>query len=377
MKTTRRSVIAGGLAIAAAPLAAAPIAARADLTSDRSPLADTEYRCYEIGEQKGIESIRLVKRAGWQPAEDQVLVRPRAMALNHRDLTIARGTYGRRKPENRVPVGDGAGEVVAVGKAVSHLQPGDRVTAPHFTSWLDGEYEPAVLGADLGNSTDGWLAERILLPARSIVRIPDEVSFSHAAAMGAAAMTAWTVLHNLGKLKSGDVVLTLGTGGVSIMALQIAKMNGARVAITSSSDEKLELARKLGADVTVNYRRNPEWEQIVKEETGGADIVVETVGLTTLNQSLGACAPNASIGFLGALGGRGDKPLNAGPMLLGNLTVKGITSASRRDLADLLRAAAANGLAPHIDRSFGFDEAVAAYTYLDEARHVGKILIEG
>jgi NADPH:quinone reductase-like Zn-dependent oxidoreductase len=166
------------------------------------------------------------------------------------------------------------------------------------------------------------------------------------------------------------------SGGVSIMALQIAKMNGARVAITSSSDEKLELARRLGADVAVNYRNNPDWDRIIKERTGGADIVVETVGLTTLNQSIRACATNARIGFLGALGGRGDKPLEAGPLLLGNITIKGITSASRRDLADLLRAADANGLEPHIDRSFSFNEAKAAYAYLDETQHVGKILIE-
>ncbi|HNP65891.1 MAG TPA: NAD(P)-dependent alcohol dehydrogenase, partial [Woeseiaceae bacterium] len=222
---------------------------------------------------------------------------------------------------------------------------------------------------------DGWLSERILLPARSIVRLPDEMSYETAAALGAAAITAWTVLHNLGNLKSGDVVLTLGTGGVSIMALQIAKMNGARVVITSSSDEKLELARNLGADVTINYRSNPDWDRIARERTGGADIVVETVGPATLNQSIRACATNGRIGLLGALGGRTEQPLTAGPLLLGNVTVKGITSASRRDLADLLRAAVANGLEPHIDRRFEFDDALAAYAWLDEARHVSKVLV--
>ncbi len=162
------------------------------------------------------------------------------------------------------------------------------------------------------------------------------------------------------------------------MALQIASMNGARVAITSSSDEKLAVARDLGADITVNYRRNPDWQDEVVEATGGrgVDIVVETVGPATLEQSLACCAPNARIGFLGALGGALDRPPNLFPMLTKNVVMKGITSGSRRMLDDMLRACDANGVKPHIDRSFGFDDAVAAYEYLEQGGHVGKVVIE-
>ena len=370
-KTTRRRAIAGGLAVAAAATAR-PSGA------DEHVAASYEFRAYEVGDQQGIESLRLAQRSAAAPVGDEVLIRPRAAALNNRDLSIARGLYGGRKPGSRIPVGDGAGDVVAVGDKVTGLAPGDRVTAPHFSEWLDGRYDPAALRTDIGNSMDGWLAGLIRLRAHSLVKIPDGMSYADAAALGAAGITAWQVLEKLGEIKAGDVVLTLGTGGVSILTLQIAKMNGAQVAITSSSDDKLALARRLGADITVNYRSEPEWDKAVKAATGGrgVDIVVETVGLTTLSQSLRACAPHARIGFLGALGGRSDEQVQLGPLLFGNLVLRGITSGSRLTLEELLRASAANGLKPHIDRTFGFDEAPAAYEYLQAAQHVGKIVID-
>ena len=301
----------------------------------------------------------------------------RAAALNHRDLDILSGRYGGRKPAERVPVGDGAGVVVDIGPGVTAVQRGERVTAPHFTLWTDGDYDPAIFAADAGNTRDGWLAERIVLPASSLVRIPESLSFESAAALGAAGITAWAVLETLGRIKAGDTVLTLGTGGVAILTLQIAKMCGARVAITSSSDDKLALCRKLGADITVNYRKQPAWHEAVRAANGGrgVDIVVETVGASSLSQSLAACAPNARVGLLGALGGPAPAPPNLGPLILNNVILKGITSGSRRNLEDLLRASVANGLTPHIDRVFAFDESAQALSYLATGGHVGKIVI--
>jgi NADPH:quinone reductase-like Zn-dependent oxidoreductase len=311
------------------------------------------------------------------PGSDDVVVAVHAAALNHRDLAIVAGRYGAPQPATRVPLGDGAGEVVALGAGVSNWQIGDRVTAPHFVDWIDGAYDPTVFKRDLGNSADGWLADQIVLPAKSLVRLPSAMSYEDAAALGAAGITAWAVLHDFARVKSGDLVLTLGTGGVSVLALQIAKLAGASVAITSSSDEKLAAMRALGADITINYRTNPNWHQELRKASGGrgADVVVETVGFSSLPQSLAACAPNARIGVLGALGGRATAPGDFSAMIFANAIVKGITSGSRRMLADLLQAFAGRQVRPKIDRVFGFDAAPAAYRYLESAVHSGKIVI--
>lgn len=374
MSHTRRDTIAGALSLAAASLASERATAG---SGERSPWQGRRYRRWEIGPLAGPAGLRLVERRAQAPGPGQVLVEMRAAALNHRDLMIVSGRYGRPQPPERVPLGDGAGVVVAVGPGVTDVAVGDRVTAPHFLEWLDGDYDPAIFAADLGNTADGWLSELVTLPAQSLLTLPDGLDFADAAALGAAGITAWTVLVNLGRIKAGDTVLTLGTGGVSILALQIAKMFGASVAITSSSNDKLDLARRLGADITVNYRERPDWEVAVREANGGrgVDIVMETVGVATLGRSLACCAPNARIGLLGALGGQAQEPPDLMPMLLGNLLLKGITSGSRRMFADLLRACDVNGVKPHIDRRFDFDEARAAWEYLAGGGHVGKLIV--
>ena len=372
-KTNRRDTIAAALSLAAASIASGTAAG----SSHNSEWQGKSYRRYEVGDLSGMGGLRLQQRSAQEPGPGQALIAVRAAALNHRDLMIASGRYGQRQPATRVPLGDGAGEIVAVGPGVTDVASGDRVTAPHFVEWLDGDYHPSIFAADLGNSADGWLTELITLPAQSLIAIPDGLTFADAAALGAAGITAWTVLENLGGVKAGDTVLTLGTGGVSILALQIAKMNGATVAITSSSDDKLAIARDLGADITVNYRQTPRWGEAIRAATDGrgVDIVVETVGVATFDESLSCCAPNARIGLLGALGGQPDTPPNLMPLLLGNITLKGITSGSRQMYADLLRACHANGLRPKIDRSYSFDQAPQAYEYLASAGHVGKIVI--
>ncbi len=330
---------------------------------------------FEIGDQTGISSLIRNTREVATPGPFEVLVKTHAAALNYRDIMVLEGRYGDKKPDNRVPLGDGAGEVMAVGEQVHGVSVGDRVTAPHFSLWIDGDYSPSIFAADLGNTADGWLSQLVRLPANACVKIPEAMSYESAAALGGAGITAWRVVMVVGKAKAGDVVLALGTGGVSIMAVQLASMNGATVAVTSSSDEKLAKAKSIGADIAINYRERPDWENAVMEQTGGADIVVETVGLSTLDQSLAACAPNARIGFLGALGGMPNQGPLLTNMLLKNVTLQGITSGSRKNLADLLRAYASNNLQPHIDRQIAFADAPDALAYLAKGQHIGKVVI--
>lgn len=365
MKTTRREVIAATPALAVG------------LTGAAQAAPETKMNAWQIGEQKGIESLQRVQRAAPTVGPGEVVVRVRAASLNHRDLMIGSARYGARKPDDRIPLGDGSGEILELGVGVAGWKVGDRVTAPHFVQWLDGVYSPAIFARDLGNTADGWLAERIVLPAAALVRVPESLSHEEAAALGAAGITAWSVIEAFAGVKAGDVVLALGTGGVSILALQIAKMAGATFAITSSSDAKLAIARELGADITVNYRKQPDWPTAVRAATGGrgVDIVVETVGVASLSQSLSCCAPNARIGLLGALGGRAEGGSDLQGLIGGNAIIKGITAGSRRMHEDLLRACAANGVKPKIDRSFGFDEAPAAYRFLEAGDFVGKIVL--
>jgi NADPH:quinone reductase-like Zn-dependent oxidoreductase len=308
----------------------------------------------------------------------QVLLRVRMVCLNHRDLLALSGSYGPRRPENRIPVSDGVGEVLALGAGVQGLTPGQRVVAPHFAGWLNGDWTPAQLGNDLGISQDGWLAEKIVVPAAALVPLPDELSDEQAVAFPAAGLTAWHALVHLGGIKAGDLVLTLGTGGVSIIALQLAKMCGARVAITSSSDEKLAQMRALGADITINYRTQPDWAAALLQASGGvgADIVVETGGLGTLALSINAAAPKGRVVLIGALSNAGAPGLNnLSGIVVKNLKLMGVTSGNRAMLVELVRAAAAHGLKSVVHRSFGFDEAPAAYAYLKSGEHIGKIMI--
>lgn len=374
MDQQRRDALkaAGIMLVAGAPLQSAAVSAPSTTSGTQATI-----RAWQIGEQKGLGSLSLAESSAPRAGAGEVVVATRATALNHRDLAILAGRYGPPKPPQRVPVGDGAGVIVETGPGVTGWRIGDRVTAPHFTLWTDGDYDPSIFAADAGNTRDGWLAERIVLPASALVRVPDTISFDDAAALGAAGITAWAVLETFGRIKAGDTVLALGTGGVAILALQIAKMCGARVAITSSSDDKLEVCRKLGADITVNYRSRPDWHEAIRTATGGrgVDIVVETVGPSTLSQSLACCAPNARVGLLGALGGAATTPPNLGPLILNNVVLKGITSGSRRMYEDLLRASAANGLKPYIDRVFAFTDAPQALAYLEGGDHIGKVLI--
>lgn len=332
-------------------------------------------KAWEIGDQTGIDSLRMTERDDPFIGHGEALLAVKACALNHRDLMIVRNRYGSRsKPPKRIALHDFAAEVISVGEAVTNVAPGDLVGAPHYINWINGNCFPEYRAHDLGNSIDGVLAERIVLPARSLFKYPSKLTVEQNATLVAAGTAVWSTVQKLGQIKAGDTVLSLGTGGVSVFAMQIAKLNGARAVITSSSDEKLERMRDLGADVTVNYRTNPDWEKEVLEKTGGVDIVVETAGVGTLGKSMACCAPNARIGLIGALA-QGEQP-SLGGLLGKNLVLKGITTGSRAMMEEFVVAIEANGFEPVIDRVFDFDQAREAYEHLDSGTHIGKVVIK-
>jgi NADPH:quinone reductase-like Zn-dependent oxidoreductase len=335
-------------------------------------------KVFQIGDQTGLGALTASERADPVAGPGEAVLRVRAVCLNHRDLNIVSGTYGPRRPPERIPVSDGIGEVIEVGAGVAGVKPGDRVMCGHFATWIDGAFAPSVFATDLGVTRDGWLAERIVVPAAALVVVPGTLSDERAVALGAAGLTAWHALVEVGRVRAGDLVLALGTGGVAMFALQLAKLHGARVAITSSSDEKLARARALGADIGVNYTTQADWAAaVVAANAGvGADIVVETGGLATLSQSIAAAAPNARIVLIGALAGAPAGVLPNFSSILGkNLVLRGITAGNRKMLADLMRAVDSGGVVPVIDRVFAFDEAAAAYAYLKSGAHLGKVLI--
>ncbi|MEM5518295.1 NAD(P)-dependent alcohol dehydrogenase [Henriciella sp. AS95] len=335
-------------------------------------------KAYQIGSQTGLSSLKAVEVPDPEAGPGTVIVKVKLVCLNHRDVRIVCGEYGPKRDESCIPTSEGIGEVVTCGEGVSGFAEGDRVIAPHFVSWTRGPFFPGVFARDLGVTQNGWLAEYVSVPAEALVKVPDTLDDKQAATLPAAALTAWNALVEIGKIKAGDRVLTLGTGGVSIAALQIAKMNGARVCVTSSSDEKLDAVRKLGADATVNYRKTPEWGPAAFDALGGgADIVIDTAGQATLTESIKAAAPLGRIVIIGALAGAATEGLpNFGTIIGKNLGLHGIAAGSRDMLCDLVQAVADNQIQPLVDRVFSFDEAPEAYAYLDKASHMGKVLVQ-
>jgi NADPH:quinone reductase-like Zn-dependent oxidoreductase len=332
-------------------------------------------KVWEVGAQTGIASLRAATRDAPETQAGHAVIKVRASALNHRDLMITQKKYGGPKPENRVPLSDGAGEVIAVGEGVSNVKIGERVVANMFAGWIDGPWVPGLFAADYGNTRDGWAAERVSAPATSLAKIPDHLSWEEAATLPSAGVTAWNNLHVLGRMKAGDTVLVLGTGGVSIMGLQLAKAGGARVIVTSSSDDKLAKAKKLGADILINYKKTPDWEKEVMSATNGygADITLETVGTGSLTKSLQASAFGARIGLIGGLDA--SQPPQLFPLVAKNALLGGITVGSVRMLKDMLASIAAVKMKPVVDRVFAFDDLPKAYEYLDGASHLGKVVI--
>ncbi|ASK88861.1 zinc-dependent alcohol dehydrogenase family protein [Sphingorhabdus sp. SMR4y] len=336
-------------------------------------------KVWEIGARTGIDGLRMTERDQPTAGAGELLVKVTASGLNFRDLMVLSGNYGENLPEGRIPLSDGVGVVEAIGEGVAGFAVGDRVTAPHFLNWLDGPYNFGIFGTDLGVTADGWLAEKITLPASAAIVLPDAVDDQTAASLSVVAGTVWHAMVAFGAVKPGELVLAQGTGGVSIFALQLAKALGADFAISSSSDDKLARAQEMGADYVVNYRDRPDWASALLEKTGGrgADVVVDTLGFPALGETVAATAVNGRIGTLGALSGSPQATASAsqGAIIGKNITIKGIASGSRAMTADAIAVVAEHGISNPVDKQFSFADAPAAYRYLESGSHFGKILI--
>lgn len=332
-------------------------------------------KAWQIVSDGGIDALTLAEVAPRAPGHGEVAVRMRANAINFRDLMTVKDPVSRRLPYPRVPNSDGAGEVTAVGPGVAGVKPGDRVASCFFQRWSDGPCSAEAMASALGGAVDGVLAESTVLSADGLVPIPAHLSFTEAATLPCAALTAWNAVVECGRVKPGDWVLLLGTGGVSIFALQFARMMGARTVITSSSDAKLERAKALGATATVNYRRHPGWEEAVMEATGGqgVDVTVEVGGAGTLPRSIAATRVAGTIALIGVLSGGQIDPAS---FMRKSIRMQGIYVGSRRMFLDMNRAIAAHGLRPVIDQSVTFEHAREAYRHMEAAGHFGKIVIE-
>jgi NADPH:quinone reductase-like Zn-dependent oxidoreductase len=338
-------------------------------------MANSSMNAYEIQTATGIEGLRPVERSRPTPGFGDVLIRVHATSLNYRDLVVVQGGYGKLQLP-LVPLSDGAGEVVELGEGVTRVKVGDRVAGIFFQTWLAGKLTKAKTESALGGAIAGMLSEYVVLHQDGLVQLPAHLSYEQGATLPCAAVTAWQSLVSQGNLTAGETVLILGTGGVSIFALQFAKLLGARVIITSSSDVKLERAKALGADETINYTETPDWERRVFELTDrvGVDHIVEVGGAGTLAKSLKAAAIGGRISLIGVLSG-GAGEVNPRPATIKALTLQGIYVGSREMFEAMNRAIALHQLQPLCDRVFPFNAAPEAYHYLKSGSHFGKVVI--
>jgi NADPH:quinone reductase-like Zn-dependent oxidoreductase len=322
----------------------------------------------------GLGNLVIENRPDPKPKAGEVLVRVRASSLNYHDFIVVLG--GIPTPDGRIPMSDGAGEVVAVGEGVTKWKTGDKVISLFFPNWQSGQVEAAGFASVPGDGADGFGCELYAGPETAFTRMPKGWTFDEAATLPCAALTAWRGMYVETRTKPGDWVLVQGTGGVSIFALQFAKATGARVIATSSSEAKMEKLRALGADHVINYKETPDWGKKAFELTGGrgVDEVVEIGGPGTMAQSINACRPGGHISLIGVLTGvSGEVPTAA--LFSRNITVSGITVGSRRQQEDMVDAIDATGFKPVIDSRFPLDQIAAAFAHQASQQHFGKIVL--
>ena len=322
-----------------------------------------------------LDGLRMTERPKPEPGPHEVLIRVRATSLNYRDLMVIVGRYFTAVERETVPLSDGAGEVVAVGSKVTRFKAGDRVAGAFFQVWKDGPrsgFAPA-----RGVPLDGMLAEYIALHEDGVVAIPHHLSFEEAATLPCAGVTAWNALMVAGHpVRPGDTVLCLGTGGVSTFGVLFAKAAGARVIVISSSDQKLQRARSLGASDGINYKTHPEWDTEIAKLTGGrgVDHIIEIGGVGTLGRSYQAVGFSGKISLIGFLGGPTGEANPYGLMMKG-ASLHGIGVGSTKMFEDMNRAIEINGIKPAIDKVYPFEQAPDAYRHLESREFVGKIVI--
>lgn len=336
----------------------------------------SEYVAYELAEHK-LEGIRPVKRKVPTLGPNDVLVRMKAASLNYRDLLVATNRYRKDMILPRIPLSDGAGEVVSVGSSVTRFTKGDRVCPNFMTGWHAGPISELVVRTDLGGGIDGVLTEFASFNERSLVRIPDHLSYEEAATLPCAALTAWNGLVEQGKLMAGETVLVMGTGGVSIFALQLAQLSGAEVIATSSSDEKLEKLKKLGARHTINYKKVPNWEkEVVKATYGrGVDHVMEVGGAGTLEKSAVCVKLGGHISLIGVLADSSMAGNHAVHLLMKAVRMQGVFVGSAEMFERMNNAIHMHRLKPVIDKTFPAKDISKALAYLQSGSHFGKVVI--
>ncbi|WP_246264041.1 zinc-dependent alcohol dehydrogenase family protein [Aromatoleum toluvorans] len=334
-------------------------------------------RVFQVDTAWSDENLRIGERPEPTAGPGEVRLKMTASALNYRDLLVPRRGYGSRmKALPLIMLCDGVGRIDQVGEGVDSYRVGDRVCPLFFSSWPAGEPSAEHLAHSLGCEIDGTMAEYMVVPASKVAAVPAHLDDVEAATLPTAAVTAWRALVTEGRVKAGDTVLVQGTGGVSLFALQFAKMLGATVICTSSSDEKLTRVRAMGADETINYRTTPEWGRVARDMAGGSgvDHVVEVGGQGTLPQSLRAVRPGGTISMIGVLAGSVmDAPL--GMIVTRHVRLQGITVGSGEDFRAMARAIAHHGMRPVVDRVFEFEQLREAMQYLASGRHFGKVCI--
>jgi NADPH:quinone reductase-like Zn-dependent oxidoreductase len=332
-------------------------------------------RSYHINKGAGLAGLKIQEHDIPTPGPREVLVRVWANSLNFRELMVMHGTYPWPIIPDLIPVSDGAGEVVALGEDVTRAKIGDRVAGSVLPYWTDGPFKWEY-SKQLGGSLHGMLAEYALLPEEGIVHIPDHLSFEEAATLPCAAVTAWNALTWGRAPQAGGTILTLGSGGVSLFALQFAKLFGARVIATTSSDDKAERLRALGADDVINYRTTPNWHEAVRNLTGGQGVerVIEVGGADTLERSIKATAVEGQVSMVGWLANT-SSTINISAIIGNFFTLRRIALGNRAHFEALNRAITLHRLKPVIDRVFSFDDAQAAYQYFEEQPHFGKVIV--
>lgn len=333
-------------------------------------------KAFEI-QEFGIDNLALVEHDEPQPQETEVLVKFHAASLNYRDLMMVKGAYNPKLKTPLVPFSDGAGEVVAIGEKVSKWKVGDRVSPIFMQGWIDGEINFEKARTALGGDRDGVLREFGAFDESGLARIPDHLSYEEAATLPCAAVTAYHALFESGRLKPEDTVLLQGTGGVSIFALQLASVYGCRTIITSSSNDKLQRAKELGADDLINYKEREDWDRAVLEltEKRGVDQIVEVGGAGTLQRSVNAVKMGGHVAVIGVLSGKGE--FNPGTILMKSVRMQGIFVGSRQMFEQMnLMLCQHNHLKPVIDKTFEFGEVKDALKYMEAGAHFGKIVVK-
>lgn len=335
-------------------------------------------RVFQIENDWGFENLNLTSRPTPKPGPREVIVEMRAASLNARDLLVPVRGYGRATGTlPLIPVSDGVGTVVEIGEQVTRVRSGDRVCPTYFQNWASGPPNPDRLASGIGGPHDGVMADRICLSEDGMVRVPEYLSDLEAATLPCAGLTAWSAVSKLARVGPGDRVLVQGTGGVALFALAFAKLHGAHVTVISSSDERLERVRHLGADETLNYVQVPDWAKATREMTadkGGYDAIVELGGAKTLPLSLRAVRPGGTIAMIGVLSGL-DMSASLGPIVTRQIRLQGVTVGHRDSFEAMLSAMEQHSVHPILGKSFAFEDLHQALTTLKGGDRFGKTLI--